>query len=395
MSFDPWYKASFNLEVLGVQLKLDVPHDVFSTLRIDEGTLLLLNHLPLKPPKTVLDMGCGYGALGLPIAARYPDAQFDLVDRDLLAVKWASKNAEKNQLSNVTCFGSLGFRDLPSQSTHSYDWILCNVPARIGKPFIQNILEEGRARLSPEGELRVVVILDLIPMLKEISTERGFQVHEIAIGPRHGIFSVYPEINHAPIETIDHLYIRDTVSVDSITLLRPFDLGGDDPKRLNSALPLLFDTLPRQNSPKKILCVRSAYGAVALTCRKRYPDSEITAFDRDLLGLDFTRQNDLRLNEGATLLYREKASIMDALLPDDRFDLITIELSPSAGEAVAEAELRALHQHLSPGGRCLILALDKVAKDWVKPLGTRINLPLSSIASRAGFTVFQLDSFNP
>ncbi len=395
MSFDPWYKASFNLEIPGVQLNLDVPHDVFSTLRIDEGTLLLLNHLPSKTPKSVLDMGCGYGALGLPLAARYPSAKFDLVDRDLLAVKWAKRNAEKNNLPNVNCFGSLGFRDLPSQQTHSYDWILCNVPARIGKPFIQNILEEGRARLSPEGELRVVVILDLIPTLKEISADRGFQIHEIAIGPRHGIFSVHPEHPQAPIEAIDHLYIRDTVTVDSLLLLRPFDLGGDDPKRLQSALPLLFDTLPRQNSPKKILCVRSAYGAVALTCRNRYPDAEITAFDRDLLGIDFTRKNDLRLNQATTLRYREHASVMDALSADDRFDLITIELSPSAGEAVAEAELRVLHQHLSPGGRCLILALDKVAKDWVKPLGTRINLPLSSLASRVGFTVFQLDSSHP
>ena len=65
---DPWFKATLNLSALGQKLQMQIPHDVFSTQRIDEGTLLLLEHLPSREPATVLDMGCGYGALGLPIA---------------------------------------------------------------------------------------------------------------------------------------------------------------------------------------------------------------------------------------------------------------------------------------------------------------------------------------
>src|SRR5213076_515113 len=53
-------------------LSLDVPWDVFSSQRIDEGTLLLLQHLPAGDPASLLDLGCGYGALGLPLAARWP-----------------------------------------------------------------------------------------------------------------------------------------------------------------------------------------------------------------------------------------------------------------------------------------------------------------------------------
>ena len=160
-----WYKTTFQYSVLGQNLKLNVPHDVFSTQRIDEGTILLLENLPHSAPKTILDMGCGYGALGLPIASQFPNATIDMVDRDLLAVQWSQINARENSLTNVNAYGSLGFRDVKKAS---YDWILCNVPARIGNPFIEDFIESGRRKLSAEGELRVVVIRDLGPILLEM-----------------------------------------------------------------------------------------------------------------------------------------------------------------------------------------------------------------------------------
>src|SRR5262249_42603871 len=73
-------------------LALDVPWDVFSSQRIDEGTLLLLRHLPEGQPSSFLDLGCGYGALGLPVAARWPAARALLIDRDLLAVAGSAHN---------------------------------------------------------------------------------------------------------------------------------------------------------------------------------------------------------------------------------------------------------------------------------------------------------------
>ena len=92
---EPWYKSSLSLLVEGAKIKFRVPHDVFSTLRIDEGTELLLAHLPSTPAKRILDMGCGYGALGLPVAALNPKAKVEMVDRDLLAVEWAQKKCDR------------------------------------------------------------------------------------------------------------------------------------------------------------------------------------------------------------------------------------------------------------------------------------------------------------
>src|SRR5206468_8100266 len=82
----PYARGRLVEKALGQTLSLDVPWDVFSSQRIDEGTLLLLKTLPEGEPRSLLDLGCGYGALGLPVAARWPKARCLLIDRDLLAV---------------------------------------------------------------------------------------------------------------------------------------------------------------------------------------------------------------------------------------------------------------------------------------------------------------------
>src|SRR5438445_5893317 len=97
----PYARTQLTVKALGLALALDVPADVFASRAIDDGTLLLLRNLPGRAPASLLDLGCGYGALGLPVAARYPQARALLVDRDLLAVRAAAHNASALGLGNV------------------------------------------------------------------------------------------------------------------------------------------------------------------------------------------------------------------------------------------------------------------------------------------------------
>ena len=377
---DPWFKSTFQYDVLGKRLTVHIPHDVFSTQRIDEGTLLFLDHLPETKPETIRDMGCGYGALGLPIAAIYPEARIDMVDRDLLAAAWSKKNAEANSLTNVSAFGSLGFRDVNG----TYDWILCNVPARIGEPFIKNLIHHGCARLKPGGELRVVVINDLIPLVSEMKL--------IATGPRHSIFAIKANESSADAVAPESLYLRDQVKVTDLELERPFDLGGDDQKRLKTGLPVLIDSLPRKApaGPFKVLCFRSGYGQLPLLARKRWPEAMITAVDRDLLGTTFVKHNASRLGlDGAQLEIREAAHFPDAFASTEKFNLVIGELSPSAGETVALSELSAIEGLLEKGGEALILCLDKIEKDWVKKFTLKSKLSAFKVLTRDGYTVIR------
>ncbi len=391
---DPWYKSSFTFPRPGSRVKLHLPHDVFSTQKIDEGTLLLIDNIPTTQPESVLDMGCGYGALSLPLAERFPKTHFTLVDRDLLAVHWSTINAlelrKDNGLMNVTALGSLGFRDLPSEA--KYDWILCNVPARIGRPFMRALFSEGCSRLNPEGEIRVVVITDLAPLILEIAQEDQWPIREVARGARHVIFSLAFADLTSPMTVVeiteDALYLRDQVTIGSLRLDRPFDLGGDDQRRLRDGIPLLLDALPRQIAPDRALRVlnfRCGYGATALTAKVKWPQAEIVAVDRDLLGTTFTRRNARRL--GVTLDVRENAHFPGALGASEKFDLIIGELSPSAGEKVAHAELNAIARHLAPGGNVILLCLEKLEKDWVQSYNARAAKKFLRLIARNGYAI--------
>jgi len=377
---NPWYKTTFQSSALGSKLTIHIPHDVFSTQRIDEGTLLLLENLPASDPASILDMGCGYGALGLPIAARYPRAKIDMVDRDLLAVEWSRINAEANALKNVRAYGSLGFRDVEQ----NYDWILCNVPARIGEPFIKNLIRLGCARLNPGGELRVVVINDLAPMVGEMKL--------VVKGPRHSIYSISETALSGDEIAPEVLYLRDEVKVQDLLLARPFDLGGDDQKRLKVGLPVLIDVLPRSvpAGDFRVLCFRAGYGQIPILSLKRWSNAKVVAVDRDLLGTSFTRYNAEKMGVSERLEIRERAHFPEAILSDEKFNLIVGELSPSADEAVALDEMRAIENALVKGGEAILLCLEKVEKDWVKKFSTKSKLSIFKALSREGYTVVRL-----
>ena len=378
---DPWSKAEFALEALGQRLKLRVPHDVFSTQRIDEGTLLLLEHLPAREPKSVLDVGCGYGALGLPVAARFPAAQAHLIDRDLLAVRASESNARAHALENVQAYGSLGYRDVKQAS---FDWILCNVPARIGTPFIEDLLVQGRVRLEPDGELRVVVIRDLVPTLEEIRARVLPDLEATVHGPRHSVFTLKSAETPVP-STSDTLYLRDHVEVAGITLARPFDLGGDDPMRLRSGLPALLDSLPR-SAPSRVLTFRAYYGGLHALLRARYGSTPTLSIERDLLAAEFQRLN----AGGLALEVQESADLQSGLREGEKFPFVVGELSPSAGEKVMGAELAAVRGALEKGGQALFLVLEKTARTWALPEARRLGLELQMVLAREAYAVLRL-----
>lgn len=400
-SHNPWYKISFELATPFQKLRLDVPHDVFSTQRIDEGTLLLLENLPSvtsgAPPQRILDMGCGYGALGLPIASRFPQADVFMVDRDLMAVHWAKHNANQNGLTRVQASASLGFRDVDADLKNMallFDWIFCNVPARIGEPFIEHFLDTARKKIQPRGDVRVVVIRDLAPLLKNMSSRLQWKITQVAEGPRHTIFSLPAAwVKEIPQEPKD-LYWRDQVEFAGLKLDRPFDLGGDDPKRLKSGLPALVDVLPRGTPAeafRKILCFRCGYGALPLLSRKKWPQAQVVAVDRDLLATTYTHRNAQALQlDGPFLDVRESAHFPDSFQKGETFDLILGELSASAGQAVAGDEIAALYTALSPGGQAFLLALEKNYREWIKPLSHKSQLSIQPLLSREGYSVLRL-----
>jgi 16S rRNA (guanine1207-N2)-methyltransferase len=341
---------------------LDVPHDVFSSQRIDDGTLLLLEHLPEGEPKSVLDLGCGYGALGLPVAARFPQARCVLLDRDLLAVAASAHNARVLGLSNATVQPGLGYRGLGGDR---FDWVLCNVPARIGERAIRYLLEGGRAL---GAEVRAVVIRDLAPVVEGLGLEG---LTHIARGPRHDVFALAPGAAAIDLDD-DAVYARDETTFAGLSLSRPHDASEDPSHLLN--LALLSEALPRAQ-PKDAFVFRAGYGPLPLAIKARHPGCEVVAQDRDLLDTAFLRRNSAALGLPVevrdTLFWGES---MEGRV----FSLVCGELSSPAGAAVARSELKAALQLLAKGGEGLILASEKQEREWLQGTGATVLLRRSS-----------------
>lgn len=137
---------------------------LFSPKTIDEGTQLLANYLEVQPGDHCLDLGCGYGPLGLLLAKLAPNGQTHMVDKDFLAVEFASKNARLNHLNNANAYLSNGLEQIPAGQT--FDIIVSNVPAKIGTELLTIFLHDAHARLKPGGKLYIVTISGLKDYMK-------------------------------------------------------------------------------------------------------------------------------------------------------------------------------------------------------------------------------------
>lgn len=346
------------------------PHSLFSSHRVDSGTRLLLDNLPAGEPERFLDLGSGYGALGLPVAARFPRARGLLVDRDLLAVEFSKRNVALQNVTNVEILASLGYRDVP-RAWASFDWILSNVPARAGERVIGELISSGRARLESGGEMRIVAILPLKAMVEKISAERRIPCDKIAETSQHVVFAFPPGSGE---DSGEEVYHRDWIELglpERLKLERPTDLA-DEPHRLETAIPLLARRLPAR-PPEGILVFRSGYGLLPALSLARYPSAKVVAADRDLLATAYTRRNCGQWGDRIQAVECLGLSPVKAMGP---FELVLGELSPPIGPEATLAELREAREALAPGGTALVLGLLKQWKEFLRASAEGLGLAL-------------------
>lgn len=140
------------VRALGVELSFTTDAGVFSRDGLDAGTRTLLEALPPLAGR-VLDLGCGWGALGGVLAKVYPQARFVLSDINARAVELARRNLRENGLSNAEAVCGDGFAAVEGK----FDWILTNPPIRAGKQVIYALFAQAKEFLAPGGTLALVI----------------------------------------------------------------------------------------------------------------------------------------------------------------------------------------------------------------------------------------------
>ncbi|MGB0712173.1 MAG: class I SAM-dependent methyltransferase [Gammaproteobacteria bacterium] len=155
-------------ELLGHSLRFDTTWGLFSPKQIDEGTLLLLDHLEVSTDTRCLDLGCGYGPIGLSVAAAAPSGHVTLLDKDFVAVEYASRNAGLNGLTNTEVKLSNGLSAVHGQR---FDLLVSNIPAKVGKEMLGIMLYDAWQALEPGGRIVLVTINGLRQYMKRVLGE--------------------------------------------------------------------------------------------------------------------------------------------------------------------------------------------------------------------------------
>lgn len=127
---------------------------VFSKDEVDFGSLALLKVL-LKENINgqILDIGCGYGTIGLILAKNFPMGEFTLIDVNMRACALACENAKRFKLDNIRVLESDIFQNVDGL----FDVIVTNPPIRAGKKVIYEIFEQSYHHLKQNGSLYIVI----------------------------------------------------------------------------------------------------------------------------------------------------------------------------------------------------------------------------------------------
>jgi 16S rRNA (guanine1207-N2)-methyltransferase len=142
-------------ELKGNSFRFKTDSGVFSKKEVDFGSRLLIDTFDLKNETgLILDVGCGYGPIGLSLAKAYPDATVHMVDVNERAIMLAEDNAAENKIENVEIYES---DRLTGVEEKEFNAILTNPPIRAGKKVVHDIFEQSFLHLAEGGELWVVI----------------------------------------------------------------------------------------------------------------------------------------------------------------------------------------------------------------------------------------------
>lgn len=149
-------KTTWNIKIAEEQFSFITDSGVFSKHQLDYGSEVLMTTAAEVdyPVGNILDMGCGYGPIGLFLARAFPDRTIEMADVNERALALAAENAELNEVANVEIYQSDLFANVENKQLAG---IISNPPIRAGKKVVHQILEEAYEHLAENGKLLIVI----------------------------------------------------------------------------------------------------------------------------------------------------------------------------------------------------------------------------------------------
>jgi len=171
--------------IRGVPVEFIVEPGVFSKNRVDPGTKLLLEAMIIPKEGCVLDLGAGYGVIGITLAKINPKLKIYMVEINKRAIKLCKLNAKRNGVENrvVILQGNL-YEPLPKDL--KFKTIVSNPPFSAGFEVVEKIVKEAYPRLEPHGLLQLVAykgasklrekMKETFGNVKVLASKKGYKV---------------------------------------------------------------------------------------------------------------------------------------------------------------------------------------------------------------------------
>lgn len=178
-------RKELKADLRGHSLRFISDAGVFSKSGIDYGSRVLIDAMEFAPDASVLDVGCGYGPIGLTAARLAPQGHVTMIDINSRAVELARENARHNGITNVTILESDLFAAVKDQA---FDVVLTNPPIRAGKETVHTIFAEAWNHLRQGGQLWVVIqkkqgapsakskLEALFGQVEEVTKDKGYRI---------------------------------------------------------------------------------------------------------------------------------------------------------------------------------------------------------------------------
>ena len=188
----PFRRVPVRISVWGRDLQLVTGSGVFAQGRLDPGTAVLFRETEPPGGGRILDLGCGYGAIGLAIATAAPSAQVTAVDVNERAVLLANENARA--LAVADRFTAMTPDEVPSDA--AFDEIWSNPPIRVGKSELHELLLRWLGRLTADGRAVLVVGKHLgADSLQRWLTDRGYSTERLASAKGFRVLECRPQLS--------------------------------------------------------------------------------------------------------------------------------------------------------------------------------------------------------
>ena len=171
----------FNISINGNNFTFNTDNGVFSKGELDFGTNLLIKNVLKFVSGDILDLGCGYGAIGI-ILGKVNNCTVTMSDVNKRALHLTKMNAKKNNVS-VNVIESDGYENIDN----SFNYIISNPPIRVGKKKLYELILDSKKHLKENGKLIIVIrkeqgALSLMKDMKEnyeievLDKSKGFMI---------------------------------------------------------------------------------------------------------------------------------------------------------------------------------------------------------------------------